>query len=157
MGILMKPGQARIPTEILEKRGSWLAPRRKKDGVIMAELGRPTMPKILNARARAVWRRTIPVLESYGVLTPGDVTALVRYCDTVADYEAAMEERDNGSEDIVKLRQYMTQLRAAMRQDEAKFGLTPSDRASITRPQQANKVKDDDNSIKDTILRLRNG
>jgi P27 family predicted phage terminase small subunit len=49
----------------------------------------PKMPKYLDARAKAEWRRLCPILERMSVLTEADYLALGQLCQTVSRLEQA--------------------------------------------------------------------
>jgi P27 family predicted phage terminase small subunit len=64
--------------------------RPDRHGNAMAPSGRPSKPKRLTGAAGAHWRRVLDRLEIIGVLAKTDVQAIARYCETLAEYDAAM-------------------------------------------------------------------
>jgi len=51
----------------------------------------PRMPKWLDRRAKAAWKRLVPRLERMGVLAGIDGHALARYCQTWSQWREAQE------------------------------------------------------------------
>jgi P27 family predicted phage terminase small subunit len=96
-----------------------------------------------------VWRRMAPDLEKRGVLTAWDVEAFAVYCDAVVHFRQASLEvaRDGmtvqGVRGVVKNPAVTAAKDYAdlMQRYGARFGLTPSDRASLS-------VKGDDDAGK---------
>lgn len=94
----------------------------------------------LGADAREVWDRLAPDLIAQRVLTAWDADAFTTYCKTVAIYREAAHQLDEhgltarGAAGGVIKSPYWQIMRDAMDGQlryGARFGLTPSDRASI--------------------------
>ena len=50
------------------------------------EADRPVMPSTLSEEAKREWRRVVPLLDEAGVLTKADRGAVIRYCETWAEW-----------------------------------------------------------------------
>ncbi|OXM63134.1 phage terminase small subunit P27 family [Amycolatopsis vastitatis] len=96
-------------------------------------------PDWASEQAREIWARLAPGLESRGVLTAWDTDAFLVLCEALARYRAATQ-LVNGSALLVQGGSGLMKNPALVVQAEAertfltyasRFGLTPSDRASI--------------------------
>jgi P27 family predicted phage terminase small subunit len=94
-------------------------------------------PAFLDTRARAEWARLAPQLETLGVLTAVDRSALELYCDTYARWrelrcDLARWRRDRVKRDQAwRLEAALDRVAALLRQLMAEFGLTPAARTRI--------------------------
>jgi P27 family predicted phage terminase small subunit len=95
-------------------------------------------PDWASEQAREIWARLAPGLEARGVLTVWDADAFMVLCEALARYRAA--QLVNGSALLVQGGSGLMKNPALVVQAEAertfltyasRFGLTPSDRASI--------------------------
>ena len=117
-----------------------------------APSGRPSKPQRLKGAAAAYWRRVLDRLETIGVLATTDVEAIARYCETLAEYDAALIDLAKFGRlqliknDLGRVKCVMqspcvgivNKLRAELRRMEDEFGLTPASRASLhVAPKQA--------------------
>lgn len=139
-----KRGPGRTPTGVLKLRGSWRADARK--GEPTPEFGKPTCPRWLSKDAKAIWRTLIPQILHMGILAKIDGHVLARYCQLYAHWKeaeavlirqgATMTVYDKLGDPIdykdrpevarcLRLSEQLCRL-------ESKFGLTPSDRASLS-------------------------
>lgn len=141
------PGPPRTPTEILKRRGSWLAPLREKQGEPVPPRGRPNCPKNLCLQAKRIWRKLIPLLDEMGVLSRVDERAIARYCQlTVAFYKASdfvnkvgithfLEDENGkptGEVETYPQLDKMLSISDRLLKLEIQFGMTPSARARLT-------------------------
>lgn len=136
-------GRHKVPTQLKVLRGSdkRYIPQNepKPTGHLPVE---PT--DAMSDRAADVWRRLVPELVETGVATGWDVDALMEMCECIATLREARESltregktiveiKANGL-DVVKLnpmwRVYCDTQKQFV-QWAARFGLTPSDRASL--------------------------
>ena len=81
-------------------------------------------PPWLSVAARKEWDRLAPMLERLGVLTEADADALGQLCAARAVFQYQLRE----------FGKFSTELWRAMQAAEAKFGLTPADRARLSVP-----------------------
>ena len=141
---MAKVGRKKLPTRTLELRGSWRAKTRPNEP--KPEPGRPICPKWLSQGAKAVWKRLVPQLDAMRILTKVDGAVLVRYVEMYALWLDTMRDLDAhgprwpqkdaqgnvvGYVDRPEVGR-MLRLNEALGRIEAKFGLSPSDRASLT-------------------------
>lgn len=136
-------GRKRQPTSLAQVRGTH--PRYINDQEPKPSDNLPVEPTgPLSPGANQAWVRLVPELITTGVATGWDVTALMEMCECIATLEEAraalldegrtvVEMRANGG-DIVKVNPWWTIYCGAQKQFlqwSARFGLTPSDRASL--------------------------
>lgn len=141
-------GPAKTPTELALVRGE------RKDRINTDE-PKPSKlevapPDWLDEEALEVWDQLAPDLKAKGVLTSWDVEAFASWCDVVVRRRSAVEHLRSQGE-VIELPVYnkngeMTGTRMAknpwtfvlneadaqMQKYAARFGLTPSDRASLS-------------------------
>lgn len=143
-----KRGPAKTPTNLAVLRGE------RKDRVNTDE-PKPSMleigpPDWLSGEARDEWWLLAPDLKNKGVLTAWDVEAFAAWCDAVVRRRSAVEHlRAQG--EVIELPVYnkngdmtgsrmaknpwtfvLNEADAQMQKYAARFGLTPSDRASLS-------------------------
>ncbi len=91
-------GPKPLSAEQLRKRGSWRAKQRARDeareGRREASVPHPRCPKWLSKRAKAEWRRVVPVLIKLDVVNGLDESLIALYCQAFADYAGANEVLD---------------------------------------------------------------
>ena len=140
-----KRGPKPIPTEELVKRGSWLAPARRKAGEpqlpAYASVNLPGAPRHLSTRAKAIWKSLGRKLAEKSILTDWDLNALSRYCHLQAKFE------ELAAADIDDDLKTLTNVNAALAKLDACFGLTPADRARV-RVEKPEKPKAEDPAAK---------
>ena len=154
-------GKPRTPTSILKLRGSRLTTYMGR-GVGEPEpapedKGAPRRPAWLarhGAEAVRCWDYNVPILARMGVLAHVDLDALARYCvlwarwreaaDYVAKNGPTMESLKGGDADnpIYEVKDHPAMARTLRLNEqlsklEAKFGMTPSDRANMAKPPAA--------------------
>lgn len=135
-------GPPPTPTKVLKARGSWRANTRVDEP--MPEPGTPAKPGWLTGDAKKAWQVVTEQLESLGMLTIIDGTALVRYCTLWAEWvECAKTIRKRGSTEVIadKNGNVMTVDRPEVARHlkigeqllklEREFGMTPAARASL--------------------------
>jgi phage terminase small subunit len=121
-------GPKRTPTATLAQRGSWLAKTRKGEPTPERLPECPAAPGDLMTSARNIWAAMAPSLWASGRLTADDVPAFARYCRTHARFtelDANLDITDRGA--VMNLRD----LHNMLKEYDARFGLTPSDRAEM--------------------------
>lgn len=98
------------------------------------------MPDGLSKRSKTLWKRYAAVLEPMGLLTAADVGMFRMFIETLERYERAIAiEKENGSIAVGKNGQPYQHPAVGMANQAIKtanslarrFGLTPSDRASL--------------------------
>ncbi len=95
--------------------------------------GRVVMPSWLNPQAKAIWKRTVAIVEQMKVMSPADVVALGRYCAYVAQWQKALKDGDS----IMTMK-----LEPVIHRLETHFGLTPSSRVSLPAPAEQPKQEE---------------
>lgn len=127
-----KRGPAPTPTEVLKKRGSWRAKKRK--GEPKPAEGAPVCPDWLMPEAKEAWMRLCGHLRGMKMLRACDEKALARYCQLWARWvrtekriaeHPEHERRDQRQKHAVALSDRLLKL-------EKEFGLTPAARAGMT-------------------------
>lgn len=103
-----------------------------------------TMPKGMPARARAEWKRLVPILTAMRVLTVADVSALEDLCRLEAEIAASLKQLEKAGP-VVKTGNgsvkrnpffFVVQDQRMMRQRMwREFGLTPSSRSRLSTDQ----------------------
>ena len=102
----------------------------------------PACPEYLAGAARKEWDRITPLLAKIGVLAEIDMAALAAYCETYAQWVAAMEKvktlgpviRASAANPYPVISPYVAVANNAlkhMRAFLAEFGMTPSSRSRI--------------------------
>ncbi|GGN47282.1 phage terminase small subunit P27 family [Streptomyces fuscichromogenes] len=147
-----KRGPAGKPTALRVLHGD--RKDRINDAEPQPDAGDITAPDWLGEQALAVWDAYAPDLEAKRVLTPWDCEAFANWCDAVArrrdaaehvETEGAVVELNvfNKNGDLTGTRRaknpWLLALDAADAQVQrygARFGLTPSDRASLKIPNE---------------------
>lgn len=82
-------GPARIPTNMLKARGSWLAKTRESEPKPKA--GKPQRPKWMSEYAKSMWKWMIEQLIDMEVMTLADRNALTSYCQLWGRWRKAEE------------------------------------------------------------------
>ena len=104
--------------------------------------GQVLPPDYLDADAREVWARLAPTLTSRGVLTAWDVDLFAAYCTAVVHHRRAVRSV-NDTNVLLKTpagavkhpaMQVVRDQATLMTTIGGRFGLTPSDRSSISLP-----------------------
>lgn len=103
-------------------------------------------PPTLSDAARPIWERNAPVLVTLGILTVSDVDAFAVLCEAIAEHERATREIATGGYTVTSDKGNVLQSpwvgirhRAAdvIAKYASRFGMTPSDRASLdVKPQE---------------------
>jgi P27 family predicted phage terminase small subunit len=131
-------GPAPTPTEVLKRRGSWRAKKRKNEPKA-ATTTRPRCPNWLNVEARKEWQRLVVELEDMGVLAVTDRNALSRYCVLLVRWRAAEKVlraegttfMGAGGPQARPETREARDLAAELGRIEREFGLTPSARTRV--------------------------
>ena len=91
------------------------------------------VPDWLTVGGRKEWKRLAPMLERNGVLTEMDAESLGELCEAKAILKQQLQEEGRWS----------TELWRAIQAMEARFGLSPSDRArlAVERPKTKSKLE----------------
>ncbi len=107
----------------------------------------PVAPTWLSLEAKAEWRRVVPHLVKLGVIAKIDRAPLVAYCESWADYHAAVRAVRVEGKTFTTPHGYiaknpmvtiLNESRAAVLRFAQEFGLTPSARARVSgQPRQA--------------------
>jgi P27 family predicted phage terminase small subunit len=138
-----RTGRPRTPTNLKLLRGE-SRPSRVNRNEPKAPLAEAVVaPEWLSAGALEVWDRLVPSLTAQGVLTAWDRDEFAGFCAAVDKHAQAQAEM-RGQELVVEgrqgglvknpLLQVIRDQALLMIQFGARFGLTPSDRASIKLP-----------------------
>lgn len=83
--------QKPVPIEILERRGSTNAIRKRKAGVPEPVSGEITTPTWLCGEAQRMWRHLVPMLRAMRVATRADRNVLAMYCELWARWRECNE------------------------------------------------------------------
>lgn len=124
------------------------------DAMFRPEVGAPTLPKDISREGRKAWRRLVPELLRYNLLSKVDADALEELCETIGllkvlrrsinkrqdlliaegkDPAAAIEgSTPNGMIVQSVTYQAMNREREKLRSMLAEFGLTPAQRARVS-------------------------
>lgn len=130
-------GPAPTPTNILERRGSWRAAVR--EGEPRPPASAPAKPRWLPKEAAKIWDQVVPQLMAMGVLTEVDWSVLARFCELRAEElrwrrELAKEghfiKGPNGRY-VNPKKWFLDNARREVRKEEARLGMSPSDRTRI--------------------------
>ena len=154
------PGPVPTPTRVLEMRGSWRAKGREAEPPALPT--RPACPQWLRPEAKRAWKVLAKQLEAMGILGEQDRNALARYCQTYAKWRAAEEFLQESGDvfvmrgkpetkgrklgPVIGVKEY-PQVQTAIRLGdqllklEREFGLTPSARAGLAAPKQADDAE----------------
>jgi len=127
-------GPKKQPTELALVKGE-TRPSRVNYDEPEAPPEVPDPPEYLNLDALGVWQRLAPTLHGRGVLTVWDVDAFAAFCTAVVIHRRAVQIVNDGNiihrgakhPALQVVRDQAAQIIAL----GARFGLTPSDRASI--------------------------
>jgi P27 family predicted phage terminase small subunit len=134
----MTGGPPRVPTAILEKRGSRKAKHRQAEMDKLDDL--PPEPLNMSETAKNLWTVLIPMLDGVNVLSSTDFISLQILCETYAEWHSAneilMEFGTTYIDDAgVKRPRPEVAIRRDSRRDMTRlfqeFGLTPSARSKI--------------------------
>ena len=143
-------GPAPKPTALHILQGTTRADRQRSP-VGKGGGQRPTMPRDLPPAARLEWRRVVPILTTFKILSPVDRRALADYCLCAArldECEADISARGlliDGERGKVKnpAAQLARQYRTELRQWCKSFGLTPDSRGRMNLPTEPDDSDDD--------------
>jgi phage terminase small subunit len=126
-----KRGPKKTPTATLAQRGSWRAKERKAEPEAGPLAALPDPPGDMPDAAAVYWRNMAPTLHASGRLKVDDLPAFGRYCRAMARFvelDGMLDVSDRAW--IMNMRDLHTMLR----EYDARFGLTPSDRAEMALP-----------------------
>jgi phage terminase small subunit len=118
-----KSGRPRLPTVILQARGSKRA-RLRKDHAGETPEGLPACPKWVSREARKHWDMVAQDLAALGLLTRLDLPAFGALCEALAEYLSVKDNPDSQVAGRREARKHVVQL-------AREFGMTPSSRASL--------------------------
>ena len=130
-------GPRPTPTPILKIRGSRWADRPNEP---QPPQEAPNLPTRLSAAEKRVWKKTVPLLQSMGVLSVIDVETLARYCSETVRYwdgvkiirkEGETYTTDKGVVHKHPLVEVLRGLGDSLRRIECEFGMTPASRTRI--------------------------
>lgn len=131
-------GTPKIPTKVLDMRGSPLAKRRIEEP--QGPEGVPECPSWLDKEAKAEWKRLIPILTQMGILTLADRQALAQLCQARSDYVRAAKRVRKDGETFMTPKGFVAKHPMVTVMNEAfarwyrlmpHFGLSPSARAGL--------------------------
>jgi P27 family predicted phage terminase small subunit len=142
----MKPGPSRLPTKILELRGSR---HRKRPSEPSAAPLQPRVPAWLDSDGKKVWRSLIKRFDNTSILTELDQEALGRYCDMLSSWrKMATWRHEHGEVYPIRDRhgtvtgvatwpqmKLYIRLAEALNKLEQQFGMTPGGRAGLVKEQ----------------------
>ena len=129
-------GRRAIPINNLVDSGTY---RPSRHGALpdSAE-GEPTMPRDLDATARAYWRQVVPDLVSRGLAKAVDAGALRQLCELWSLYRKAMKEAQKNPAEMARVVKVYFDAHQAL---AARFGLTPKDRQKLRMPPKQDSAK----------------
>ena len=157
-----KRGPQKTPTEILERRGSWLAPLR--DDAPRAESGIPAPPESMPEELLPRYRSFAEQALALGVMTFTDGDMLTQLAEVDEAYWRTLAILSQQGEYVPHEKQGFVahpatkrfdQLREARRRMLREFGLSPSSRADVSKAPVA-KAESADAKRKREILGLAN-
>jgi P27 family predicted phage terminase small subunit len=143
----MKPGPPRLPTKVLQMRGSQ---HRKRPDEPTAPPLRSRAPAWLDADGKKLWAALLKRFDGVGIVTELDHEALARYCDMLATWRKMAAWRHKHGE-VYPVRGVDNQVIGAaiwpqiglylklaeqLCKMEQQFGLTPASRASLVKVQE---------------------
>jgi P27 family predicted phage terminase small subunit len=138
---MARPGPRPAPAHLKLLRGETRPSRVNRNEPKAPVAGPVVAPDYLDADARAVWARLAPTLTARGLLTEWDVDLFAAFCTAVVHHRRAVQlvnstavtvRTQNG---LVVRHPAMAVVRsqaALVTSLGARFGLSPSDRASIS-------------------------
>jgi P27 family predicted phage terminase small subunit len=143
-------GRPRKPTALHVIEGTYRSDRANKSEPTPRRK-RPPCPPHLRAEAKAAWRRYAALLDRIGVLTEADAAALSALCEATVDLATAREAlaarggltyENVTAAGGVTHRAYpevamVTDAERRVRSWLAAFGLTPADRARVSKAEKA--------------------
>ena len=143
----MPKGRKPIPVGIKLLKGN-TGKRRPAEGVPSPPAAEPKCPTILKGEARREWKRIVPELLACKILSLPDRAALTAYCQCWGRWYAAEKTRDEKGdyefgEKGARKAPWVTVAHAeieAMRKYLVEFGLTPSSRVRLGRPEAGKKA-----------------
>ena len=136
----------RVPTAILELRGSFKTHPERRRGCEPEFTGDARCPQYLDREGRKEWQRIAPELRRLGLLKSADRVALAMYCSAVSLAIAAQREITDKGIILSGGRKHPAcnvwrDAAQIIRQFAAEFGMTPSSRSKVAVP----PVEDRDN------------
>jgi len=105
---------------------------QRRGPVVQNPGGRIVQPHWLTPGAKAIWKRTVAIVEQMRVMSPADVVALARYCTYFDQWRVVVKQGDA----VAALK-----LEAVIQRLETQFGLTPSSRASLPAPREETQTE----------------
>ncbi len=145
-------GRPSTNKNILKARGARRANDEKHTNNPEGNKARPTMPGTLTPGAKAIWKKTIPLLEEMGILCLSDSNILERYCIDRALWIECMKVINKDGltfltkYDEPKLRpeaRMLGTLSNSIHKMEGLLGLSPSARADVKVDNPIKKNNDD--------------
>jgi P27 family predicted phage terminase small subunit len=133
-------GPAPKPKPILKLTGAYRADRHGKGGPEVKPAA-PSPPSWLSVVAKAEWSRIVPQLVRLGVIGLVDQSAIAAYCESWADYVAAVEAVRLEGKTFTTPQGYiaknpmvtiLNESRQAVLKWSQEFGLTPSARSRLS-------------------------
>jgi P27 family predicted phage terminase small subunit len=146
---MAKPGPPRKPLAVLKKEGSKRGKGRPedKDREINEVKGLPPMPTGMSLEAIRIWRQLSGILEEMGVVTGSDVYLMHEFCVVMALLQETRAKLQDGTYKYYQLTPTGEKdspqskrcdiWHAQTQRMMGKMGLSPSDRASLGTPLQA--------------------
>ena len=138
-----KRGPAPTPTAKLEKRGSWRA-KTRNDEPEGQSVKSASPPRWISKEGKKIWKKVFPIVSNMGIMKESDITALARYCDSMARYKNAQSFiQEHGEtysttnkfgEEVIKLYpqgNLLLKLEPILIRLEQHFGLTQIGRAHV--------------------------
>jgi P27 family predicted phage terminase small subunit len=152
-------GRNKIPTKIKELKGTAQPCRIEKNEMQVAEVVEmPQAPSFLNDDGAKEWALVTNELANIKMLHLTDLSILSAYCNEIGTYHAIAKELGgnytertydkDGKLRASKVSPKYKVMQAALQNAiklASKFGFTPSDRASLSMPEQDKKNNDDFN------------
>lgn len=146
-------GRPRLPTKVLEARGSWRASLR--EGEFSPPVASPEKPESLTRDASKIWDVIVPQLVRSGIIARIDGPKLERYCETLALWRSEkdriaqlgtvymVERRGVDAEGKPFVQKFvrkfpgvsiMSELATQLDRIEREFGMSPAARSRIIAP-----------------------
>lgn len=140
----MPRGRKRQPSAVLKSRGSRVAKQREQEEVPTLPPAKVRLPAWLPRNAKTVWRNLVPLLQSRRLLGEEDLRALERYCLLYDQWRTAYLDVKRNGQLVTETTREGNQRTVAnpsvkllidfgkeLSRLEAKFGLSPQDRAGL--------------------------
>lgn len=161
---MAKPGVKPLPSNVHRLNGNQSklsAAELKGRDAVLPVTSIPDAPSHLTESAKAEWDRVTPVLKKLGLITDLDMAALAAYCQAYGRWHEAetkikelgdkglVETTPSGYKQMSVLLQVSNRAVDQMHKFMTEFGMTPSNRTSVTPSPQPDLFGDDKTAEKE--------